>query len=200
LSFKGRQLFQANKQIQKSGQICLLRQFALWLEVCLEMRFLLSLVLLSLGLTALAACSPSPSKFQNTLSGSQAPIIEQRRLIVTFEREINYTPVANCEVFVDLKGPSKLISPSSGRGRTNGAGQLEISIEPVGIYDQNALKNGDIVVEYPADITFSITLGETTYEWDLDHLESFARYQDPLYQGLNRDPDTAPISMTLTVP
>ncbi|MDR1486664.1 MAG: hypothetical protein LBT62_01525, partial [Deltaproteobacteria bacterium] len=79
-------------------------------------------------------------------------------------------------------------------------GQIEIAIEPVGVYDRSALENGDIVVEYPAYLTVSLNLDNTDYTWELDHLESFARYQDPLYQGLNRDPDTTPLVMTLTVP
>jgi hypothetical protein len=163
-------------------------------------RLLQLFIFLAIGLFMALGCSPSPTKFTSTLFGPQAPIINKRQLRLAFEKESNYTPLANCDVYVSLKGPSKLLSPPSGHGRTDEAGQLEIAIEPVGIYDKSALNNGDIVVEYPADITVSLTYNSIKYEWDIDHFESFARYQDPLYQGLNRDPDTTPILLTLTIP
>ncbi|MDR1677418.1 MAG: hypothetical protein LBS44_03400, partial [Deltaproteobacteria bacterium] len=79
-------------------------------------------------------------------------------------------------------------------------GQLEVLIDPVAVYDQSALKSGDIVVDYPAQLTVSLTLGSTVYEWDLDGHDSFARYRDPLYHGLDRDPDPTTLSLTLTIP
>jgi hypothetical protein len=134
------------------------------------------------------------------LIGTQAPVGNQRRILLTFERESNFSVLAHHEVRVVVKEPATLISPASGQARTDSAGQLELLIEPVAIYDRNALKSGDIVVDYPAELTVSLISGQTVYEWDLDGHDSFARYSDPLYRGLDRDTDPATLSLTLTVP
>jgi hypothetical protein len=161
--------------------------------------FLALLAALLATLLAVSGCS-YPQRFDSPLSGPQAPESHDRELVVTFERESDFSPLAGRAVTVLLKGPGELLVPAQGRGVTDGSGRLRVLVSPVAVYDQSALKTGDIVIEYPVDLTLSMTIGDATFEWDLDARQSFARYQDPLYQGLNRDPATEPLFLTLTIP
>ncbi|MDR1050217.1 MAG: hypothetical protein LBP95_03885 [Deltaproteobacteria bacterium] len=151
------------------------------------------------GQWLLSGCS-SPSRFDNALAGPQAPAATRKRMVLTFERESTYAALPGREVSVSVKAPSSLVAPGGGRTRTDGAGRVEILVDPAAVYDRSALKSGDIVVDYPAELTVVLTDGPDVYEWDLDGHDSFARYQDPLYGGLDRDPDPAVLNLTLTVP
>jgi hypothetical protein len=128
------------------------------------------------------------------------PETAERELELTFERESDFTPLAGRAIQIELKGPGELKIPTGGRGVTDGYGRLRLVVAPVAVYDRSALKTGDIVIEYPVDLTLSMTVEGTVFEWDLDARQSFARYQDPLYQGLNRDPSLEPYRLTLTIP
>jgi hypothetical protein len=150
-------------------------------------------------LAFLAACS-YPQRFDNRLAGPEAPPSPDRELVLTFERESDFSPLAGHRVEVTLKGPGRLVAPAGGEAVTDRAGRLTIVVSPVAEYDRSALKTGDIVIEYPVDLTVAMVVGRTTFEWDLDARQSFARYQDPLYQGLNRDPGDGPLHLTLTIP
>lgn len=141
-----------------------------------------------------------PQRFDNGLAGPEAPDKHDRELVLTFERESDFSPLAGRQVTVILTSPGELLIPAKGRGVTDGAGRLRLVISPVAVYDKSALKTGDIVVDYPAELTVAMVEEGATFEWDLDASQSFARYQDPLYQGLNRDPASAPLNMTLTIP
>jgi hypothetical protein len=152
-----------------------------------------------LALVALSGCS-SPSRYEDGLIGAQAPVGNRRRILLTFERESDFSALAHREVLVSVREPATLASPAGGRGLTDQSGQIELLVDPVAVYDRDALKSGDIIVDYPAELTVSMAIGGTVYEWDLDGHDSFARYADPLYRGLDRDPDPATLSLTLTVP
>lgn len=158
------------------------------------------MVALSLGPLFLPSCA-SPERYEDRLGGSsQIQVANPRKLSLTFERESNYAALASQEVTVTVKSPATLVSPANGRARTDSTGTMEIVVMPVAIYDKNALKAGDIVVDFPAELTVSMAVGQAIYEWDIDGHESFARYSDPLYRGLNRDPDPEALSLTLTIP
>jgi hypothetical protein len=148
---------------------------------------------------AAAGCS-YPQRFDNGLTGPEAPARADRELVLTFERESDFAPMAGRAVTVTLNGPGEVLVPEGGRGRTDGSGRLRLVVSPVAVYDRSALKTGDIVVEYPAPLTVAMVVGPATFEWDLDAGQSFARYRDPLYRGLNRDPAPSPWHMTLTIP
>jgi hypothetical protein len=154
---------------------------------------------LILGLSLLVGCS-SPSRFENSLIGPQAPVGNQKKMVLTFERESNFAILSQREVTIEVQAPATLVSPQSNQIWTDSAGQVELLIDPVAIYDRSALKSGDIVVDYPVQLTVALTDGSTVYEWDLDGHDSFARYQDPLYRGLDRDPDPTTLNLTLTIP
>ena len=145
------------------------------------------------------AC-PWPGKYEDKLLENQVTPPAPKVFILTFERESDFTALAGRQVTVAAKEPAVLISPENGRGRTGPDGRLEIIVEPPAIYDRKALKGGDIVVDYPAEITVTLDAGQAVYEWDLDGRDSFARYSDPLYRGLDRDPDPSPLNLTLTIP
>jgi hypothetical protein len=109
-------------------------------------------------------------------------------------------PVAGREVSIRLwPETAKLVSPSGGLGRTDGQGLLKVLFMPPAVYDQSALQGGDIVAEYPAKIEISLKDGQESWEWVIDDTVSYARYQDPLFQGLDRNPDPSPEYMTLTL-
>jgi hypothetical protein len=152
-----------------------------------------------MALVALPSCA-SPNRYLDKLKDTQVVTPGPRRLLLTFESESGFSALAHQKVTVTVKPPATLLSPPSGSGRTDAYGQLEVVIEPIGIYDRKALKGGDIVVDYPAELTVALTLGSKIYEWDLDGHDSFARYGDPLYRGLDRDPDPAALNLTLTIP
>jgi hypothetical protein len=161
--------------------------------------FWLALIIASALTTATAGCS-SPPKFDNGLTGPEAPLYSERLLLLTFERESNFTPLAHHQVEVALTGPGRIVTPPEGRGVTDSSGRLSIAVAPVAVYDQSALKTGDFVVDYPVDLTVTISDTIGSYQWALDCRQSFARYRDPLYRGLNRDPSPVPLNLTLTVP
>jgi hypothetical protein len=146
-----------------------------------------------------AGCS-SPARFDNHLTAVEAPLFPERRLTLIFEREGDFRPLAGREVRLTVLAPAKLVSPADGRGVTDAAGRLEARVEPTAVYDRSALKTGDVVVEFPVFMTALMAIDGAVYEWDIDDRESFARYQDPLYRGLNRDPGAEPLRLTLTLP
>jgi hypothetical protein len=161
----------------------------LWLSIFLVLTFL-----------SFSASCVAPNRYRSGLEAPLAPIYKERRLTIIFERENDFSSLANIDINIILDSPAKLISPAVGLGRTNQEGRLELIIEPVAVYDQHTLKGEDVIIDYPAILTISFNDGSKIYEWKIDASESFARYQDPLYQGLNRDPDSAPYLVTLTIP
>lgn len=127
------------------------------------------------------------------------PDITTRKLVLVFEREKNYRPIPLGQVTLSVSAPVKLLSPS--QGKTNPDGSFLVSYEPIAIYDQNALEVGDIVIDYPAVIYVKLeTADGLVFNWELSDHMSYARYADPLYQGLNREPTPGPIYYNLSIP
>ncbi|UQZ89676.1 hypothetical protein C4J81_10835 [Deltaproteobacteria bacterium Smac51] len=123
------------------------------------------------------------------LSRPEAPENYQRRIMLVVERP-DFRPVGGAEITIETEAPTRLVAPAGGRGRTDGQGALELVFEPVPHYDRSAWAGGDIIVEYPVRAKLIIRRqGRAAAEVILDDKESFARYADPLYQGLNRDPE-----------
>jgi hypothetical protein len=141
-----------------------------------------------------------PTPFDNGLFGPEAPVYPERKLVLIFEKDGSFTPIAGAKATIEVAPPARLISPSSGTGVTDGDGTLALTIAPVAQYDKSALLAGDIAVDYPIALTVTMERGGRLLAWDLNDNQSFARYRDPLYQGLNRDPAEEPAFMTLTLP
>jgi hypothetical protein len=141
-----------------------------------------------------------PAPFDNGLYGAQAPLYPERRLALVFQKDKTYSPVAGARVAVEVEPPARLLAPASGQGLTDADGVLAITVAPAAQYDQSALKAGDVAVDFPIALTVSMERDGRVLTWDLDDNQSFARYRDPLYQGLNRDPDQEPAYVTLTLP
>ncbi|MDR2200211.1 MAG: hypothetical protein LBR53_12355 [Deltaproteobacteria bacterium] len=143
----------------------------------------------------LAACSiPARDPGQIT----ETPSFSERALVLVFERERGYLPVSGARVEIKLRPPAALLSPADGRATTASDGSVRLSYRPVAVYDQPALNDGDVIADYLADFTVILeTGGGETWEWNFRDDVSYARYQDPLYQGLNRDPDSGPRHVNL---
>jgi hypothetical protein len=72
---------------------------------------------------------------------------------------------------------------------------------PALFYDLSAAQEGDVVADFPALLFVTLDAGgDEIIEFEVDDSLSFARYQDPLYQGLNRDPSPGPTYVNLAVP
>ena len=123
---------------------------------------------LALAVAALISGCSYPQRFENGLAGPEVPESRDRELVLTFERESDFAPLAGQAVTVTLLGPGELVAPAKGRGVTDGSGRLRLVVSPVAVYDKSALKTGDIVVEYPVDLTVAMVVGGATFEWDLD--------------------------------
>jgi hypothetical protein len=141
-----------------------------------------------------------PAPFDNGLYGPQTPQYDRRTLVLVFQQEGTYQPAAGAAVRVEAAAPARLISPAGGRGLTNSYGELTVVVAPAALYDESVLKQGDIVIDYPVDLAVTMIRSGRELGWSVSDNQSFARYRDPLYQGLNRDPDPQPGFMTLTLP
>jgi hypothetical protein len=148
---------------------------------------------------AAAGCA-YPTPFDNGLYGAQAPVYPERRLILVFEREGDFQPIGGARVNVEVDPPATLIEPKNGQAITDSYGALTLTVAPVAYYDESALKAGDFAVDFPIAISVSMERNGRLLAWNVSDNQSFARYRDPLYQGLNRDPDVEPGYVTLTAP
>jgi hypothetical protein len=157
------------------------------------------LIWLALVAPLLTGCA-YPTPFDNGLYGAQAPIYPERRLVLIFTREGTRAPLAGARAQVEVTPPTRLLSPASGQAVTDADGVLALTLAPVAQYDQSALKAGDIAVDYPIALKVTMLRDGRELTWDVTDNQSFARYRDPLYQGLDRDPDEAPAYLTLTAP
>lgn len=112
-----------------------------------------------------------------------------RRIMLVLEKA-DYRPVAKATVTVETEAPTRLVSPAGGIGRTDVRGTLELVFAPLPNYDRTALAGGDIIVDFPIKAKLTISLAKAaSFIYLLDEKETFARYADPLYQGLTRDPE-----------
>jgi hypothetical protein len=141
-----------------------------------------------------------PTPFDNGLYGPEAPVYPERKLVLIFEKEGSFNPIVGARAKIEVAPPARLISPSQGTGVTDVDGTLALTIAPVAQYDQSALLAGDIAVDYPISITVTMEREGRELSWELNDNQSFVRYRDPLYQGVNRDPAKEPAFMTLTLP
>lgn len=121
---------------------------------------------------------------------SAPPAGYQRKIVVVLERA-GFRPAPGEQIKVAVEAPTRLVSPSGGVGRTDARGALELVFEPAPHYDDQALKGGDIIADFPIKAYLSIGgPGRSPLIRLIEDRETYARYADPLYQGLNRDPET----------
>ena len=139
---------------------------------------------------ALGVWGCSSSKPVKLSKPTAPPENYQRRIVLVLERK-DFRPVAGARVTVETEDPSVLISPAGGTGHTNHQGNLTLVFAPKPHYDESALIGDDIIVDFPIKAKLTITgVGRAPLVRYLDARETFARYADPLYQGLNRDPES----------
>lgn len=140
-----------------------------------------------IGLTAaLGACSGKSAK----LADPTAPPTGYQRQIMLVVENAGFHPVAGAEVKIEIEAPTKLISPEDGLGRTDGQGGLLLIFEPLPHYDEAVVAGGDVLADFPIKAKITVRRGGRVLTARvLTDRETFARYADPLYQGLNRDPE-----------
>ncbi len=158
--------------------------------------FLSGLLSLTAAVAILAGCGPRPAALTDPTA---PPPGYQRRIMLVVERA-DFSPVAGAEVSIEVEEPTRLISPAGGRGRTDARGGLELVFAPLPHYDRAAAKAGDIVVDFPVKAKLTVGGGRGALVRYLDDRESFARYADPLYQGLSRDPETGLTYYNIAMP
>lgn len=157
------------------------------------------LIILALGLWVLLAggCGPRPA----VLSDPTAPPTGYQRRIVLVVETGDFYPIAGAEIAVEVEEPTLLISPAGGRGRTDSQGSLELVFEPYPHYDRQVMAGGDIIADFPVKATVTVSRsGRPAFTRKIDDSQTFARYADPLYQGLNRDPVDEATHLYITVP
>ena len=119
-----------------------------------------------------------------------------RRLVVLVERP-GFRPAAGVKITIETEESARLLSPADGSGRTDGQGRLELVFAPRPHPVEAARAAGDLIVEYPVLARLTLGGGQTRI---IEDRETFARYADPNYQGLNRDPDPGPAYYLITLP
>ena len=168
------------------GSVVLPRRFVLRALVLL-------IVVASVLLPLAGGCGPRPAVLADPTA---PPTGYQRRIIVVAESR-DFYPIAGAEILVEVEEPTLLISPIGGRGRTNSKGELELVFEPHPHYDRKVMAGGDIVADFP--VRAKVTVGRAHTE-TINDTQTFARFADPLYQGLNRDPLTDATHHFITIP
>ena len=126
----------------------------------------------------------------------QPPEDYLRRLVLVLERA-DHRPAAGVPVHIETGPEARLMSPPEGRGRTDGQGRLELVFVPRPRPDEAARAGGDVIVDYPVQAVLTLPGGRVL---TLDDRETFARYADARYQGLNRDPETRPVYYLISLP
>lgn len=130
-------------------------------------------------------CSARPATLEDPTSPRTG---YQRHIMVVLERE-DFRPVSGVGIKVEVASPTTLVSPAKGYGRTNSKGGLELILEPLPHYDEAVVLGGDVVVDYPVKIKLTVSRsGKKPLVFYFEDRETYARYADPLYHGLNRDP------------
>jgi hypothetical protein len=124
----------------------------------------------------------------------------ERRLVLVFEDQRSFRPLSGRKVKILLSQPAALVLPADGAAVTGPAGSVEVVYRPVAVYDESALAAGDVVADYPAVLFITMEAPGEDLEWQVDDTLSYARYRDPLYQGLDRDPDPGPSYVNLFLP
>jgi len=119
-----------------------------------------------------------------------------RRLVLVLE-EADYRPAAGAPVEIETGPSARLVSPAGGRGVTDGRGRLELIFAPEPRPNEVARAGGDVIVDYHIQAVLTLPGGRIL---NLDDLETFARYADARYQGLDRDPETGPAYYVISLP
>ena len=152
---------------------------------------------LTLLVLALGGCSAKPA----VLSDPTAPPAGHQRQIMLVVETAGFHAAAGAEVTVETEAPTRLVSPVDGRGRTNGQGGLLLIFEPLPNYDDAVLAGGDVLADFPIKAKITVRQGGRTLAARmLTDRETFARYADPLYQGLNRDPEAGVTYYNIILP
>jgi hypothetical protein len=120
--------------------------------------------------------------------GTPPPESYLRRLVLVVERA-DYRPAAGLPVLIETGPSAELLSPAGGRGLTDAQGRLELVFAPRPGPVEAARAGGDVIVDYPVKAVRRRPGGRTL---DIDDRETFARYADAPYQGLDRDPSENP--------
>lgn len=145
------------------------------------------IILLGLAAANLPGCSGRMAK----LSAPTAPPAGYQRQIMLVVETADFHPVVGAEVRVEVDQPTRLVAPAGGRGSTDGQGGLLLVFEPLPHYDDAVLAGGDVLADFPISAKITVSQGGRVLTTRLlTDQETFARYADPLYQGLNRDPAT----------
>jgi hypothetical protein len=124
----------------------------------------------------------------------------ERRVILVFEGERDFRPLAGRRVKIILSSPAVLVSPAGGAATVGPGGEVEVVYRPAAVYSESALAAGDVLADFPAVLFVSMDLGSEIFEWQVDDTLTYARYRDPLYRGLDRDPDPGPSYINLMLP
>jgi hypothetical protein len=157
----------------------------------------LAFILFPLILLLTSCLSSRPATYDT----QSPPLFTQRELSLVFERESNYAPLSGKKVKIRISSPAELILPASGEATTDAKGAVRVLYKPVSRYDESALAAGDLIVDYPAILYVTMSLSPyQNYEWQVDDSQSFASYGDPLYRGLDREPDAGPFYINLFLP
>ena len=127
--------------------------------------------------------------------GDEPPQDYLRRLVLILERA-DYRPASGVPLTIKTGPRTRLVSPAGGLGRTDGQGRLELVFAPLPQPEETARAGGDVIVDYPVQAVLTLPGGRQV---TLDDRETFARYADELYQGLNRDPQTEPAYYMVTL-
>ncbi|MDL2226441.1 hypothetical protein LJB86_02155 [Deltaproteobacteria bacterium OttesenSCG-928-M10] len=157
----------------------------------------LAFVAVLLVMLAALGCSAKPARLSRPTAPPEG---YQRRIVVVLERQ-DFRPVAGAGVKVETEAPTVLVSPAGGAGHTDSRGALTLVFEPKPHYDEKALVGDDIIVDFPVKAKLTITgAGRGPVARYIDDRETFARYADPLYQGLNRDPEAGETYYEIILP
>ena len=128
--------------------------------------------------------------------GDKPPQDYVRHLVLVVERA-GYRPAAGVPVIIETGPLTELLSPAEGRGLTDGRGRLELVFATRPQTHKAARAGGDVIVDYPVQAVLTLPGGQAL---TLDDRETFARYADAFYQGLNRDPETGPVHYVISLP
>ena len=149
----------------------------------------------ALALALALALAPGCSGRRLPQPGAEPPEGYLRHLILVLERA-DYRPAAGVPLTIEVDPPARLVSPDGGRGVTDGQGRLELVLAPAPEPNEAALAGGDVLVDYPVLAVLTLPGGR---RMTLEDRETFARYADTRYQGLNRDPETKPVYYVISL-
>jgi hypothetical protein len=150
----------------------------------------------ALALALLTALAWGCGGLKSPPAGIEPPADYQRRLLLIVERA-DFRPAAGVPLTIKPGPQTRLVSPAGGRRLTAARGRLDLVFAPVPQPLEPARAGGDVIVDYPVQAVLTFAGGRQAA---IDDRETFARYQDESYQGLNRDPEVNPSYYMITLP